>query len=688
MLCRSCGRELPRDSACCPQCGVVPDSRPVADSSRRQVVALLVISFVVIAATLGFGLLAWAKFGRPRIANTPPYRQSLLIAKNSREVLRALGAPLTFDQPTGRENGFGPLSFVEWSVAVHGPAGKAHLYGVSNRVGKTWQYSDLSVVLESRTETISLAPSPALAAGLPKYRAKVFLVPLDLDSKISLEWAPDFFREKLGIEIEVLPAVPLNSSVEDANRGQLIAEKLLRLMLDAESDIANDPSNTIIGVTSHDMYIPSIALRWSPAFRFDGRSGIVSTFRLSEPLLNQQENSEFTTARLRKLLFKNIEVLALKLPMSSDPTSVLSWPVSNGADVDLMTEEIVPPGSVWRPVTFDASACVATTISPSGAADWRPDCSHEDAPPGYVAGFELFLDPPLFEIRRTDFALDESAPFRFVRVYRELDLKPRAFGFGANDSYDIYLVGDMSTYCSLVLEDGGQIRFRRDPAAPNRQRYINDPQSDRYSRAVLLYEGDGWTLSTNDGWKFFFPYRPQARGDRVTVLTGAVDPSGRQLKMERDASGNLLHLTTPLGDTLEFKYNSANLIQEIRDSNGRSFHYQSDSVGRLIQAASSDGILESYEYDDKSRMIAVRDRLNAVEVLNAYEDTGELKTQRFADGQNFEFRYQKDAKGTVGRIDFIDPAGMIRSFTVSAAGYSESLPRFLADSGSANHEQH
>ena len=114
--------------------------------------------------------------------------------------------------------------FAEWTTSLKGPKGRGRLHGVANRVGASWQLSRLLYVSEDGKTELDITPTPKRDAFVfAEGNQKVFLVPLDSRQVESLTWAPAYYKAKFGLEAVVLPALPLDGSVWNANRHQLIA---------------------------------------------------------------------------------------------------------------------------------------------------------------------------------------------------------------------------------------------------------------------------------------------------------------------------------------------------------------------------------------------------------------------------------------------------------------------------------
>ena len=198
--------------------------------------------------------------------------------------------------------------FAEWTGPLKGPKGHGWLSGVANHTGSSWHYGR-PIFTASDGRIADLTPHPTrdpLLAGESK--KEVILVPLGSIPNSYLAWAPEYYRARFALNVEVLPPIPLSSSVWNARRRQFIAEDLISLMKRALPEKTQDQSAILIGITSADMYIRSYDWNYAINYREDGRFSVVSTARLRPSLFFQKWNSALEFSRLQKMITKNIYV--------------------------------------------------------------------------------------------------------------------------------------------------------------------------------------------------------------------------------------------------------------------------------------------------------------------------------------------------------------------------------------------
>lgn len=682
MLCRSCGTSCRDGSQICSSCGVSLEP----GREHRFIRALLTISVIVIVtAVLGIfvGISKLKDAGLwplvPTVAGiaTPACQRAVAMAQNSAEVRAALGEPIRESGvPAGTANRTRGAAFAEWTDELAGPKGTGHLCAVANRLGERWAYSRLVFFPSAGGSAIDLTPAPEIATPLTLTDAKVYLVPLDLPADYSLDWAPAYYKAKLGIDVKVLPAVPLDDWVTDATRKQAVAERLIQVMEQTEKEIARDPATILLGVTQRDMYSGSLTWRYAVNFRDRGLRGVVSLARLRTRLPHPDESGILLASRLQKVITKNILLLAFHLPFSDDPSSILyasSW----APDLDLMSESIIGGSGKW--VSSAGDFVVAVGVAAGHRENWG--LYRVMKPPADTSSevFESYVHDGIFIQRRTDFYLDGPHPFQFVRVFRTKDDASREFGVGASDSLDIFVAGQMGRWNDLFDEAGSRIHFVRDPRRFEKveQVYTSDAGTSIFFNPYLEFTADIWQLRTSDGWSYTFPCRDDWKGTKVTILTGYSDPEGGKYAMTRNSTGDLVSITTPSGYSLTFQRDSAARIQKITDSRGRSVEYFYDKLGRLVRFADSSGNEESYSYDGANHMLLISDGSGRQILKNEYQGD-DVVQQTLSDGRQLKYRYTGRSGNTLSQGVFTDPNGFTTTFNFGKEGTSQSLPEFTA----------
>ncbi len=311
------------------------------------------------------------------------------------------------------------------------------------------------------------------------------MIPLGLNDGEPLDWAPDYYQAKFGIDVVVLPAVPLPEKLVDPRRNQVDSESCVEYLRKLHPELDADPSALLIAVTSRDIYIPSFNWRFAENYRYDGRFAIVSSARLRPPAIMSRWNPEWLHSRHKKMLTKNVVMLYFDLPMSSDYTSLLSGGVLSGPEVDLMGETIIGAERTWDSFINGDEPTVTIYSVPGRPSLWRMTDSDEALPQHAAHVFRADLAKGLFIDRTADFRLEGEYPLLFTRSYRNQDNMSRSFGIGASDSLDIFLAGQMGVYIDLVYENAPPFRTRPAQAGPDRRHLRSERRGSRLRRSRL-----------------------------------------------------------------------------------------------------------------------------------------------------------------------------------------------------------
>jgi predicted Zn-dependent protease len=354
--CPNCGSALGVGSAC-PRCSYVRQagsgrSATLSFPVRANLAVLLFVGFIAIVIVVSLNVM---------LVQSPAYESSLQTALSSGDVQSALGSGIRAKQPVlGYLFPFADSQFAQWAVTLTGSRGSGHLYGVANQTNGAWDFSRLVFQPANSKDKIDL--TPVRRPQLPSVPTKnVYLIPVGLVDGESLQWAPAYYKSKLGIDLKLLPAIALDPKLIDAVRNQLNTDKWIELLAEKYPEISRDTASLVIGVTSSDMYIPELNWSYAENMRHEGRSGMISSARLHPPSLLARWNPEWLTSRVEKLLTKNLVMLYFDLPLSSDYTSLLSGGVLSGFQIDRMGGDVI--GAVGHWDSWVESGDPAVTIS-------------------------------------------------------------------------------------------------------------------------------------------------------------------------------------------------------------------------------------------------------------------------------------------------------------------------------------
>jgi len=172
----------------------------------------------------------------------------------------------------------------------------------------------------------------------PKPR-KVFFVALGDFPDEAIDELVSHYEDKFSIRIEKLPRVPLDASFVDRSRNQIVAEALIALLREKSANLPSDPSPIVIGLTQEDIYIRKYTWRFAFNYREDDKFAVVSTARMDPINFGKAADEALLSARLRKMITKNIGILYFRKPLNNNPRSVLYGNVGGLEELDAMSEE-------------------------------------------------------------------------------------------------------------------------------------------------------------------------------------------------------------------------------------------------------------------------------------------------------------------------------------------------------------
>jgi len=168
----------------------------------------------------------------------------------------------------------------------------------------------------------------------------IYFVPLGAPDPPFLDSLAAYLEQRYQVRVVKLAGVPLDESVVDNRRRQLVAEALIALMRREYPREAGDGSAVLVGITAHDLYIAGHAKwRWAFSYRVDERFAVVSTARMDNAAWGGAPDPQLLEIRLRKMVTKNLGVLYFGLDQSSDRRSVMFGPILGLGDLDSIGED-------------------------------------------------------------------------------------------------------------------------------------------------------------------------------------------------------------------------------------------------------------------------------------------------------------------------------------------------------------
>jgi YD repeat-containing protein len=287
--------------------------------------------------------------------------------------------------------------------------------------------------------------------------------------------------------------------------------------------------------------------------------------------------------------------------------------------------------------------CVVATVGEGKAFPRLGRCGMPAAPSGPVDQFEVDPRWGSFILRQTDLYLEDVFEVPLTRTYNSTAYRPEMLAFGRNAShpFDIAPVGTRHpyTYLMLTLADGTFLFFGRvSPGTGFADAvYQHTETATRFYRAVIGWNGAGWTARLADGARMEFPEAYNAKNLAQGAATEMTDASGRRLELRRDRRRNLLEIRTPHARSIRLAYDDYARIQSAQDDAGHWARYQYDSQGMLTDAVLSSGSARHYSYDGTS-MTQVEDENRRVLVQNSYK-SGYLARQVFGNGEVYTYTY-------------------------------------------------
>ncbi len=183
-------------------------------------------------------------------------------------------------------------------------------------------------------DDIAVAPASPIGVPSPPVDRTIYLAPFGDFPREDADALVAHYLEKFDLAIEVLPSIPVPDTAMDADRDQLIAERLLDAIA-ANEVVASDPEAVVIGLTDVDMYIAARTWGYAYGLRSGGTLAVVSAARMDAGFATEERRHQ----RLRKMVTKNLGILYYGLGVSDDPRSVLYRDILGPDDLDYASED-------------------------------------------------------------------------------------------------------------------------------------------------------------------------------------------------------------------------------------------------------------------------------------------------------------------------------------------------------------
>lgn len=238
------------------------------------------------------------------------------------------------------------------TVSVQTPSAvSAWLYWARRR----WVEGAVVVAIIALFAIFSAHPEPNCSpqisgtAAKPPTSGTLYFVPIGKFPATQYAVVTAHYAGAWHLPVRRLPPLPLDDSLWDRTRNQLVAERVIAKMQREYAGPAADPGAVLIGLTAQDMYREQSSWRYAFSHRDGGRYAVVSSARMhpqSLPLHPPHgslfawdlKDDELALCRLKKMVGKNIGVLYYRLPMNDDPTSLLYNSIGGPDDLDRIAE--------------------------------------------------------------------------------------------------------------------------------------------------------------------------------------------------------------------------------------------------------------------------------------------------------------------------------------------------------------
>lgn len=287
-----------------------------------------------------------------------------------------------------------------------------------------------------------------------------------------------------------------------------------------------------------------------------------------------------------------------------------------------------------------------------------------------AGGDPVDCETGLYMMNREDVRIRGIMPITLTRHYRPGDATSRAFGYGTNHDYAMYIrqvpTGGSYSQYDLIWANGSYVRFVRTSPGTGYTDVVavHTGSASSYYAAVFAYENGNYVVTKKDGTKYIFSL--------YGTLQSIRDRFGNHLDITR-VGGQITRITSSSGRYIDLSYDSSSRITQIQDMTGRTWGYQYTSAGYLSQVTYPDGLFEKYTYDGQGRLLTLVDRRGNTAVTNQYDANSRVILQTLPGNATYSFAYTLDANGKVTRTDVTDPRGNVKRVTFGTLGYKSSV---------------
>jgi YD repeat-containing protein len=533
------------------------------------------------------------------------------------------------------------------------------------------------------------AKPPALAGS-----GRIYLVQMgEKKMPYSLDTLAQWLRSTYSLDVQILPALPLEQAAYDSSRKQYISQLLNDQIRRNLAALNADPGATIIGVTDADMY--SIAKTWDSSFTqrdSEHRVAIISADCFSDLAMNWLKPKPGAYAKalenaLERILLRDVAILYWHLPLNNNPDSILAPMLDVSLPGHSIYEsELHPERTQWgmyvsQPcITFtyrSAKPGIPAALDPP-TSDFISECTgwEERSHDEQEERFQVKLEFGLLTVRHSDFYQPGAIPIEFERATSDWwKGSSLAFGRSGSHNYDQYLGSWDDMRHIRIVNTGGKseplVRIPEWIPILPLNRWVDEYGSGKMAELrwrsgpaehfyLTRYTGDIETYLPCDD-------------KTMCYLDGLRNGHGDSLRFERDGERSLTRLSAPDQHWLSFSYGPGKRISSIVDNRGRKVTYGYDERGYLTSASYPSGERLEYAYDAEGYLIsfsASPDATTTSRLLlrNEYEQ-GRISRQTLADGAVFEYKYQGNASPEpTSAASITRPDGTVLIFAISKDG--------------------
>ena len=556
------------------------------------------------------------------------------------------------------------------------------LYRQVHAAGASQETPKPAPMPEVRTSHFPVEHGPVANPEELHGHGKLYFVPVGRQA-IFVRSLAEYYANKFGIQVYMLPEVKLAPSACVPERNQCIAEEVMAAMAAAYPEIARNPESAMIALTDEDIFPLELGWEFTYSLHSD-RIGVVSTRRMDPAFWGDRPDNALRLASTRQMLTKYIAIEYFHLPESFDPTSVMFSPLTpNGGSDDIYESDLHSEASANGmrgkpfPCLFFSYSYKTHQIRAENPA--LSDCAyHNPVTTTEEEEFETNLGWGLVAQRSMDIQLSSTPVVELKRGYSSgyTMSKPLALGWGTNHSYNPWLSSDgisELTYINIIREDGSSDNLRRvpsgrgfDPSA------VYESQDDSMYGARLTWQGNHYKLQYRDGaWSTFLPCDG---GNTHCYWTGYQDAQGNSLRFDRGPNQELLQLTASDNQGISFRSDDQQRTIEATATNGTTVSYSYDAAGCLAQVRRADGQVTLYEYDPAHRMTSMsvirRPGAEAETILtNKYDPRGRVIKQTLAGIGSYQIEYLTAVAGYSTKLKITTPAGEVLNVRIGQNQY-------------------